>query len=238
MSPRSAEIIVLDEPEPCPYLPGETARLPLRLPLEKLSPAQFDARLAAGDRRSGPLLYTPHCPQCCACQSLRLDVNAFVPSRTQARVFKRGQSVFRAVVQTPRVDDQRLALYNRHRNQRDLVHGDPSQLDWEGYEQFLVISCCDTREIAYYHQDRLAMVAIIDVGHTSVSAVYTYFDPDLSRLSPGVYSVLYEIELCRAWRIRWLYLGYYVAGSRHMTYKATYRPHERRIDGQWQPFAR
>lgn len=238
MSPHPAELLVLDEPEPCPYLPGETARLPLRLPLQKLTPSEFDHRLAAGDRRSGPLLYTPNCPHCQACQSLRLNIHTFVPNRTQTRVFKRGQNLFRAVVQTPHVDDERLALYNRHRNERGLTHGDPSNLDQESYEQFLAISCCDTQEIAYYHQDRLAMVAIIDVGLHCVSAVYTYFDPALGKFSPGVYSVLYQVALCRVWQRPWLYLGYYVAGSRHMAYKGSYLPHERRIAGQWQAFSR
>jgi arginine-tRNA-protein transferase len=71
-----------------------------------------------------------------------------------------------------------------------------------------------------------------------VSAVYCYFDPDHSRLSPGVYNVLKQVETCRTWGCRYLYLGFYVAGSEHMSYKAQYLPHERFMNGQWRRFDR
>src|SRR5690606_9010956 len=127
----------------------------------------------------------------------------------------------------PRVDGQRVALFNLHKQERGLNH-DGYQIDGDDYYEFLAHTCCETQEIAYYFEDRLAMVAIIDCGALGLSAVYTFFDPALARLSPGVYSVLKEIELCRATGRRYLYLGYYVAENEHMRYKATYHPHERR----------
>lgn len=229
------ETVVYDGLDECPYLPGQTARMPLRLPSRMLTGAEFDARLAAGDRRSGPLLYTTHCPQCTACEPIRIAVNRFVPSRSQQRIWRRGQQQFRTVLGEPQVDAERVALFNRHRVERGLCH-DGRMSDESDYEQFLVESCCDTREIAYYVADRLMMVAIIDCGATALSAVYTYFDPATSVLGPGVYSVLNEIELCRATGRRYLYLGYYIAASPHMKYKAQYQPHERRVAGEWQAF--
>jgi arginine-tRNA-protein transferase len=53
--------------------------------------------------------------------------------------------------------------------------------------------------------------------------------------SIGVFSVMQHVELCRQWQLRWLYLGYWVPGSRAMQYKAGYRPHELRLGGHWQP---
>ncbi len=233
MHPAREEITVYDEPEACPYLPGQTARLPLRMPLRKLTPAELDARLAAGDRRSGTFLYTTACAACQACEPIRLDLQTFVPSRTQQRVWKRGQALFQLEVRTPRIDDERIALFNEHRQGRGLDH-DRENIDAFGYEQFLANSCCDTWEFAYYLEDRLVMIAIVDRGATASSAVYTYFTPSVSQYSPGVYSIMQEMEVCRAWGQRYLYLGYFVAGSRHMAYKATYRPHERKLQGQWQ----
>jgi arginyl-tRNA--protein-N-Asp/Glu arginylyltransferase len=226
------ELVVYDQPEACPYLPGQTCRLPLRMPLRKLSQAEFDARLEAGERRSGPLLYTTHCPNCQACQPLRMDVNLFTPSRTQTRVRKRGLKLFRTEIGPARVESERVALYNRHKHERGLARGE-QRIDLENYHEFLVHTCCDTREMAYYLDDKLVMVAIIDVGAISLSAVYTFFNPDISHLSPGTYSVLEQVDLCRRWNRRYLYLGYYVVGSEHMVYKAQYRPHERLIDGEW-----
>ena len=51
-------------------------------------------------------------------------------------------------------------------------------------------------------------------------------------------SILKEIELCRRWGLRHLYLGLYVAGCRPMEYKASYLPHERLVGGKWQRFER
>ncbi|HTN77973.1 MAG TPA: arginyltransferase [Pirellulaceae bacterium] len=232
---QGLEITVLDQPEACPYLPGRTARLPLRMPLERLSPELFDRRLEEGDRRSGGFLYKTACPACQACEPIRLDIAQFTPNSSQLRAWKRGRKLFHLQVQQPLVDETRITLFNKHRRERHLAH-DRDDIDAVGYEQFLVSSCCETLELSYYLDDALAMVAILDRGRSSASAVYTYYDPELTKLSPGVYSVMQEIELCRQWNLRYLYLGFYVAGSPHMVYKATYRPHERRVHDQWQHF--
>lgn len=229
------ETVIWDQPDACPYLPGQVSRLPLRMPARRLTQPEFDLRLAEGDRRSGTLLYTTKCPQCTACEAIRIDVNTFTMSRTQKRVWQRGQARFRMEIGIPQVSDQRIELFNRHKSERGLNHDERATDAWD-YEQFLVETCCDTREITYYLEDRLVMVAIVDCGAQAVSAVYTYFDPDISALSPGVYSVLNELQYCRDTRRRYLYLGYYVAGSEHMVYKAQYRPHERRIAGVWRSF--
>ena len=76
-------------------------------------------------------------------------------------------------------------------------------------------------------------VAIVDRGSDALSAVYCYFDPDHSKLGIGTFSVLKQIELARGWGMRYVYLGLYVASSKHMSYKANFRPHERLVDGRW-----
>jgi arginine-tRNA-protein transferase len=239
MQSQASEITIYDQPEPCPYLAGKVARLPLKMQQRKLSPPEFDERLAQGERRTGPFMYGTRCPACQACEPIRLAVADFRPTRTQERVWNRGQSRLRAVVQAPRADSARIALFNRHRRERDLAH-ERDDTTSDGYRQFLVESCCDTAEVAYYLEERLVMIAIVDRGAAALSAVYTYFEPapDVARLSPGVFSILYELELCRLWEKSHLYLGFYVAGSPHMEYKATYHPHERLIQGAWRKFER
>jgi arginine-tRNA-protein transferase len=78
-------------------------------------------------------------------------------------------------------------------------------------------------------------VGIVDLGKTAASSVYFYFDPspEVSRLSPGVYSVLNEIVWCRQTGREHLYLGLYVSGCDRLDYKADYNPHERLVDGDW-----
>ena len=73
-------------------------------------------------------------------------------------------------------------------------------------------------------------------GERSLSAVYTYYDPEHGRLSPGVFSILTQLRLCAEWGLRWLYLGLAIEQSEHMRYKLDWYPHERRIDGAWRRF--
>ena len=229
------EWLVWDEPSPCPYLPAQTARLPLRLPMRRLQPAELTQRLAAGDRRQGLLLYQPRCPSCTACEAIRIEVDAFRPNATQRRVFRRGELRVQTEIGRPETTAEKTALYNRHKTERGLLIGD-GLIDEEGYEQFLVESCTDTIELRYRCEGRLIGVAVADRAADALSAVYCFYDPDRASLSLGTYSILKQVALCRSWKLRYLYLGLYVGGCKAMRYKAGYLPHERLIGGVWRRF--
>jgi arginine-tRNA-protein transferase len=234
MEPR--EIVVFDMPHACSYLPEQTARLPYRLPLERLTPKQFDQRLSEGDRRSGLHLYRTACPTCRACEPIRLDVNRFKPDATQRRMHRKGDALLQLRIGQPIVDRQRVRLFNLHRDGRGLSRGE-ALLDEHEYADFLTDTCCDTLELSYWHEGQLVAVAIADAGQNALSAVYCYYDPTFRLLSLGTYSVLREIECCRITNRQYLYLGFYIAQSPHMVYKARFRPHQRLIDGHWHEFA-
>lgn len=233
MQPR--EIVVFDMPHPCSYLAGRTARLPYRLPLERLTPEQFDQRLREGDRRSGIHLYRTACPACRACEPIRLDVSRFHPDATQRRMQRRGDSLLEVRIGEPVVDRQRVRLFNLHRDGRGLSRGELT-LDEREYADFLTETCCDTLELSYWNAGQLVAVAIADTGQDAMSAVYCFYEPAFGLLSLGTYSVLREIEFCRATGRQYLYLGFYIAESPHMAYKARFRPHQRLISGEWRDF--
>ena len=231
-----AEVVVHDEPTECPYLPDRVARLPMRLPIRPLGRDELDVRLAAGDRRQGMLLYRPSCPACEACEAIRVDVAAFRPGRTQRRVLARGERRLRVELGPPVADERRVELYNLHRAGRGLATGPP--IDVEAYRAFLGLTCCDSFELRYHDGESLVGVALTDRSSSALSAVYCFYDPACERLSPGTFSILQQIELCRRWELPWLYLGLYVSDCAAMKYKARWLPHERRIDGVWQRFER
>jgi leucyl-tRNA---protein transferase len=224
--------VVHDGAETCPYLPNRTARMPLRAPEVTLTGAQFDELLALGFRRYGPLVYRTQCANCQACEAIRIPVDHFRPRRTLARTFREGNERFSATIGPSQVDVERVALFNKHRDERELNRRGAT-FSASDYEFWFVDSCVKTVEIAYRQEDRLIGVAICDLGAQSMSAVYTYFDPDLERFSPGSYSVLYQWQLCQQWQLDYLYLGFFVAGSPHMQYKARFKPHERLVKGRW-----
>lgn len=225
------EFLVHDQEEECPYLPGERSRFPFRLPVRPLRPEELSAKLAEGDRRNGPLLYRPTCPACDACKPIRLDVNTFELRARHRRVLRLNDARLEVEVGPPRADAQRVRLYNAHLAGRGLARGAP--MDLEGYRQFLTQSCCDTFELRYRFEGELVGVAITDRASDSLSSVYCYYDPAYSKLGIGTYSILKQLELARAFGLRWVYLGLYVVGSAAMAYKATFVPNEQLIDGRW-----
>lgn len=232
---ESTELVVYDEPSNCSYLPDRTARLPHRLPSKRLTPAEFDDRLAAGDRRSGVFLYRTACAECSACEPIRLDMTRFQPNATQRRIQRRGNALLEVRIAAPAIDQARVELFNMHRTLRGLDHRD-RPITADSYDQFLTDSCCETREIGYFLEGHLVAIAITDVGQTSLSAVYTFFNPQFQFLSLGVYSVLWQADLCRRTQRRFLYLGFYIAESPHMSYKSRFHPHQRRVGGAWRDY--
>jgi leucyl-tRNA---protein transferase len=228
-------IIIQDQLQPCPYLSHTVARMPLRLPIGKLSGDMTDSLLALGYRRSGDFVYRTQCPQCVACEPTRVLVDEFRWTTSMRRVLKRGDANLRVEIGPVKSDPSRIQLFNLHRQLRHLAR-DEEPVDEEGYRSFLVESCCDTFELSFWLGPKLAAVSVVDQGTQSLSAVYTYFDPALSKFSLGTYSILKQFEQAQQLQLKYVYLGMYVAENKHLNYKARFMPQQRFIAGQWHGF--
>lgn len=227
--------VVFDEAHPCPYLPEQQARMPLRWPGRAITPEMLDRLLETGYRRTGPFFYRTECPHCVACQPVRLDVHRLRIGRSLRRVLAHGQRSLTVTLERSRVDAARLRLFNRHRSERGLAIRD-EQVDVEEYASFLVDTCCDTRDLVIRSGDTLLAVATTDFGSRSLSAVYCYFAPDWRQTSLGTYAILKQVELAQKTGRQFVYLGMYVAANAHLRYKARFVPQQRRVGGQWQSF--
>ncbi len=235
---RSGEcrlVVVQDQLTPCPYLDGVTARMPLRLPVGSVIPAVTDELLAAGYRRSGDFLYRTQCPTCVECRPTRIDASRFEPSKSMRRVVNRANRDLSCRWGKPRVDSKRIELFNLHRETRGLGQGS-NPIDGESYRSFLTDTCCDTMELAIYLNQRLVAASIVDVGQTSTSAVYTFFDPGEERYCLGTLAILRQIAWAQKTGRQYVYLGMYVAANSHLNYKSRFAPQQRLIDGNWIDF--
>ncbi|MHA7878225.1 MAG: arginyltransferase [Saccharospirillum sp.] len=216
---------------PCSYLPGQQARTLFLDPELRFNRALYEQLTHLGFRRSGMHLYRPDCESCGACMPTRVRVDAFEPNRRFRRVLKANRDLEMRVVPC-QYNREHYRLYERYISHRHR-DGDMFPPSPDAYRDFLT-SRSDLSFILEFRKDsQLLAAAFTDRLLTGLSATYTCFEPEASRRSLGTFAILSQINQCRIERLPYLYLGYWVPGSRQMEYKADFRPMELLINRQW-----
>jgi arginyl-tRNA--protein-N-Asp/Glu arginylyltransferase len=221
-------------PYDCSYLPGRQARSQVAIPPEHIDDQAYSTLIQRGFRRSGQFTYRPHCDGCQRCIAVRVLARDFVPDRTQRKIVNRfNQAGFMQVRErTLAFDPEHYALYRAYQQSRH-PQGGMDDDDADQYTQFLLSSGVDTRLIEFRVEGRLVMVSVMDVLGDGLSAVYTFYDPNDAKASYGTYGILWQIIQCQYNNLPYLYLGYWIAESKKMAYKARFQPMEMLDDGCW-----
>ena len=232
----------LTAPSACPYLPGRYERKVFTQLAGERAPELNDILTQGGFWRSQSIAYRPACEGCRACVSVRIRAGEFEPSRTHRRIIKRNRDLV-GEDRGPYSDAEQYALFRDYLAARHEGGGmaDMSVLD---YGMMVEDTPVNTRLIAYRRrgpdsgltglgEGPLVAVALTDELSDGLSMVYSFFDPEIEGRSLGTFMILDHLRRAKNRGLPFVYLGYWVRGSRKMDYKVRFGPQEHLLPGGW-----
>ena len=214
-------------PAPCPYLSGKVERKVFTELRGPDAPSLNEALGRVGFRRSQSVVYRPACEGCTACVSVRVRARDFTPSRSLKRIARRNTDL-KSVLRPAHVTEEQYDLLRHYLNAR---HADGTMADMSQgeYRDMVETSPVKTALIEYRRSldNKLMAVALTDELSDGLSMVYSFFDTSENGRSLGTYMILNHIDRAMKDGMPYVYLGYWVEGSRKMDYKRRFNPLER-----------
>lgn len=236
-SPHQPIQLYISGEHPCSYLAETEARTLFVDPDLEMENRVYAALIDQGFRRSGGMVYQPRCIGCEACRSIRVPVKQFRPNRSQRRIWNRLHQQVEVVQRPFRYDDDHYRLFKRYLGHRHNG-GEMNQTSQQGYIDFLSSPWSETDTVEFRYEGELFAVTVVDRLPQGLSAVYTFFEPRFEALSPGVFTIFWQIEACRSKELAWLYLGYWIGQCQKMSYKINFRPCQQFHLGLWHAIGR
>jgi arginyl-tRNA--protein-N-Asp/Glu arginylyltransferase len=238
---RDTPQFYLTAPSPCPYLPGRNERKVFTHLVGEKAADLNDLLTHGGFRRSQSIAYRPACDQCRSCVSVRVIANEFRPTRNLRKVMARNADVIGELRTAQPTSEQysvfRAYLDARHRN------GGMADMTVLDYAMMVEDSHVETRIVEYRVRDAeaaragrqgdLLAVALTDVLNDGLSMVYSFFEPGEEARSLGTFLILDHIARAKRMGLPYVYLGYWIDGSRKMDYKARFLPQQRLAPSGW-----
>ena len=240
---RDTPQFYLTAPSPCPYLPGQEERKVFTHLVGERAAELNDLLTHGGFRRSQSIAYRPACETCRACVSVRVVAEDFRPTRSMRRILERNArphrrhagagADLRAVFGVPRLSRRPPPRRRHGRHDRARLRHDGRGQPRRDPHGRVPAARARQRASTAAAAGELLAVALTDVLSDGLSMVYSFFDPDDAARSLGTFMILDHIARARRMGLAYVYLGYWVQGSRKMDYKARFLPQERLSPDGW-----
>jgi arginine-tRNA-protein transferase len=174
--------------------------------------------------------------------SVRVVVAEFEADQGLRRIAKRNRDIVARRVSAQATSEQ----YAIFRAYIDARHADGGMADMSVLDYTMMVedSTIETSVTEYRLRpqdgidipfERLPLIAcsLSDALSDGLSMVYSFFEPDHAARSLGTYMILEHIESARHLGLPYVYLGYWIEGSRKMSYKERFMPQERLTSQGW-----
>jgi arginine-tRNA-protein transferase len=165
-----------------------------------------------------------------------VDAARYKPTRSQRRAWNRHRHLQVKFLKLG-FDPEHYAMFLRYQTMRH-AGGGMDEDSAEQYTQFLLQSRVNTRLIEFREIDEndeigiLKMVSIVDILNDGLSAFYTFYEPEANS-NYGTYNIMWQIKQAKILNMDFLYLGFWIAESKKMRYKADFSPYQILSNGKW-----
>lgn len=219
-------------PSPCPYLPNRMER---KVFTHLVGPdaRNLNSQLSQGGfRRSQNIAYRPACDGCQACVSVRVPVGEFQWTRGFRRVMAKNSDLRSSVIKAEATSEQ----YSLFRSYIDTRHSEGGMANMTVLDFAAMVddNLVESRMVEYrlpadhpHAPNELIAAVLLDVLNDGLSMIYSFYEPTLESRSLGTYIILDNILRVGRMGLPFVYLGYLVANSAKMHYKARFLPQER-----------
>ena len=195
-------------------------------------PQLHDQLAESGFRRVENWVYRPVCNECNSCVPIRIDAENFILSKNMRRIILKNTQ-FKMSLNDKNADEESFELFKTYLKSRHN-DGQMATMSFSDFHSMIHNSPIETFMLKYRDQNNILRACLLmDKQRDGLSAVYSFFEPNLERQSLGTFLVLQAIDLTKKSSKKWLYLGYLVKNSKKMAYKARFKPHQLYLNGSW-----
>jgi arginyl-tRNA--protein-N-Asp/Glu arginylyltransferase len=178
--------------------------------VEKLSPSLIDRFLGNGWFRNNVSLQTSTFRilenSFIACLNVRIPLASFVWKKRLRKLFDRNNDLFEVQMQPYVPSEEREALWQQYKRQK---HGWVTVPDLHSFLfRDLPPEGFHTWELNVFHEGKLVAFSIFDLGQASLASLEAGYDLAYAKHSPGLYTMLLEIQLAISKGLSYYYSGF------------------------------